>query len=169
MFKNPAIIFFSLFSFMIFGQTNKTIKVTEKEIKPVEIKTIHETEVAIDAVPVPDEQPIDENYIYNSAAIDVQPEFPGGKEKMFLFISKNLIYSDEMINKQIKGKVFASFVVEKNGKITDGKIIRDSGFGTGNLVIKVLKKMPLWKPGMQNGKIVRCTYLLPITLDATKQ
>jgi Gram-negative bacterial TonB protein C-terminal len=169
MIKNLTILFFSLFSVISFGQTNKTIKVTENEIKPVENKTIHYSEVTSDDVPVQDAQPIDDNYIYNLAVIDIQPEFPGGKEKMFQFISKNLIYSDEMINKQIKGKVFASFVVEKNGKITDGKIIRDSGFGTGPLVIKVLKKMPLWKPGMINGKTVRCAYLLPITLDATKQ
>lgn len=169
MFKNLTILFFSLFSVMSFGQTNKTIKVTEKEIKPVEIKTISDTEVISDAVPVHDAQPIDENYIYNVAGIEVKPEFPGGIEKFHLYVSKKFNYSKEMKEAQLKGKVFASFVVEKNGNITDIKILRDRGYDSGKELLRILKGMPNWKPAVQNGKIVRCNYLVPINLDATKE
>lgn len=169
MIKNLTILFFSLFSVMSFGQTNKTIKVTENEIKPVENKTIHYTEVTSDDVPVQEAQPIDDNYIYDVASIEVKPEFPGGIEKFHLYVSKRFNYSKEMKEVNLKGKVFAGFVVEKNGTITDVKILRDRGYDSGNELLRILKGMPNWKPAVQNGKIVRCNYLIPITLDATKQ
>ena len=111
----------------------------------------------------------DENTVYNTAGIEVKPEFPGGNEKMNLFISKNLTYSKEMIEDEVKSKVFASFIVEKNGTLSDIKIIRDCGYNTAKMIMELLKKMPLWNPGIQNGKTVRCSFILPILIDAAKQ
>jgi protein TonB len=70
---------------------------------------------------------------------------------------------------ELKGKVFATFVVERDGAITDIKIIRNLGYGTDKAAMNVLKKMPKWRPGEQNGKKVRCTFIIPISIDATKQ
>ncbi|MBC7438691.1 MAG: energy transducer TonB, partial [Flavobacterium sp.] len=56
------------------------------------------------------------------------------------------------------------FVVEKDGKLTDIKILRDLGFGTGKEAIRVLNSSPKWKPGIQNGRPVRVLYNLPISI-----
>ena len=111
----------------------------------------------------------DENKIYTAAGVEVKPDFPGGTQKLFSFISKNVEITDEMKENEIKGRVFASFVVEKDGSITDIKIIREIGFGTGREVERALKKMPKWAPAEQNGKKVRCSYQIPVSIYATKQ
>ena len=68
----------------------------------------------------------------------------------------------------LKGKVYVTFVVEKDGSLTDIKVIRDIGYGTGKEAIRVLKKCPKWTPGEQNGKKVRVLYSLPITIQSAE-
>jgi protein TonB len=104
---------------------------------------------------------VDENTIYNTAGIEVKPEFPGGPTKMYEFIDKNFIKPE---GKSIKGKVYVTSVVEKDGTLTNIKVLRDLGYGTGKEAIRVLKMMPKWSPGEQNGRKVRCTYSFPITV-----
>jgi periplasmic protein TonB len=65
----------------------------------------------------------------------------------------------------LKGKVYVTFVVEKDGSLTDIKVLRDIGYGTGKEAIRVLSKCPKWMPGEQNGKKVRVLYSLPITIQ----
>jgi periplasmic protein TonB len=62
--------------------------------------------------------------------------------------------------------VFVSFVIEKDGSLTDIKVLKDAGFGTGDEAIRVLKKCKNWVPGEQSGKKVRCSYTLPINLKS---
>ena len=64
--------------------------------------------------------------------------------------------------------VIVHFVVEKDGSLTDIKVIRDIGYGTGKEAIRVLKKCPKWTPGEQNGKKVRVLYSLPITIQSAE-
>lgn len=103
----------------------------------------------------------EDNTVYNTAGIEVKPEFPGGIEKFYAFIAKNYRMPEE---EGLKGKVYVTFVVEKDGSLTDIKVLRDIGYGTGKEAIRVLKSTPKWSPGEQNGKKVRCTYSLPISL-----
>jgi protein TonB len=105
----------------------------------------------------------EDNGIYNTAGIQVQPEFPGGMEKFYKFVGKNFQVPEE---EGLKGKVFVTFVVEKDGSLTDIKVIRDIGYGTGKEAIRVLKSCPKWNPGEQNGKKVRVQYSLPITIQS---
>lgn len=105
----------------------------------------------------------EDNSIYNTAGIEVKPDFPGGMEKFYSFIGKNYQTPDE---EGLKGKVYVSFVVEKDGSLTDIKVLRDIGYGTGKEAIRVLKSCPRWTPGEQNGKKVRCTYSLPISIQS---
>jgi protein TonB len=104
-----------------------------------------------------------QNTIYNSAGIDVKPEFPGGQKEFDKYIRKNYITPREA--KEIKGKVFVTFVVEIDGSLTDIKVLRDLGFGTGKEAIRVLEQSPKWIPGQQKGMIVRTTYSLPISIN----
>lgn len=103
----------------------------------------------------------EDNTIYSTAGIEVQPEYPGGIQKFYAFVGKNYQMPEE---EGLKGKVYVSFVVEKDGTLTDIKVIRDIGYGTGKEAIRVLKSSPKWSPAEQNGKKVRCAYTLPISL-----
>ena len=101
--------------------------------------------------------------IYNTAGIEVKPEYPGGIEKFYQFIGDN--YKTPTAVDFLGGKVYVTFIIEKDGSLTDIKILRDVGFGTGKEAIRVLELCPIWTPGRQNGQNVRCTYSLPISLQ----
>ena len=104
----------------------------------------------------------DPNKLYNTAGIEVKPEFPGGMDKFYKYVGNNYQTPEDVPS----GKVYVSFVVEKDGSLTDIKVIRDMGYGSGAEAIRVLKRCPKWAPGEQNGKKVRCTYQLPISIQA---
>ncbi|HAH55913.1 MAG TPA: hypothetical protein DCM02_11695 [Flavobacterium sp.] len=104
-----------------------------------------------------------DNNIYNTAGIEVKPEFPGGYEAFYKFIAENYKTPNVV---GLNGKVYVAFVIEKDGSITDIKVLRDIGHGTGKEAIRVLELSPKWIPGEQNGKKVRCTYALPINIMA---
>jgi len=107
----------------------------------------------------------EDNNIYNTAGIEVKPDFPGGLEKFYKFIGKNFQVPEE---EGLKGKIFVTFVVEKDGSLTDIKVLRDIGYGTGKEAIRVLKSCPRWNPGEQNGKKVRVLYSLPISIQSAE-
>ncbi|WP_395050406.1 energy transducer TonB [Flavobacterium sp.] len=102
--------------------------------------------------------------VYNTSMIDVKPDFPGGMDAFYQFISKN--YKCPKVEK-LAGKVYVTFVIEKDGSITGIKGLRDIGYGTGKEAIRVLYLCPKWMPGEQNGQKVRCTFSLPISIIAT--
>jgi protein TonB len=95
-------------------------------------------------------------------ALKNPPQFPGGLPKFYKFLSDNLKYPAAARAKNIKGNVFASFVIEKDGSLGDIKILRGLGSGTEEEAERVLKSSPKWKPGSLNGKPVRTQYNIPI-------
>jgi protein TonB len=107
----------------------------------------------------------EDNTVYNTAGIEVKPDFPGGMAAFGKFIEKNYQTPEE---EGLKGKVYVTFVVEKDGSLTDIKVLRDIGYGTGKEAIRVLNKCPKWTPGEQNGKKVRCTFSLPISIQSAE-
>ncbi|WP_437921675.1 energy transducer TonB [Sphingobacterium sp. LRF_L2] len=98
-------------------------------------------------------------------AVEVMPNPPGGMAEFVKWVGKNYIYPEAALTQGIKGSVMISFVVEKDGSLSDIKIVRDLGFGTGEEALRVLKKAKKWRPGVQNGRPVRVAYTLPITLS----
>lgn len=94
--------------------------------------------------------------------VEVMPEFKGGISEFYNFLSKNLQYTEAMLQKNIQGKVFISLTVEKDGSLTDIKTVKDIGGGAATEAIRVLKSSPKWEPGYQNGQKVRVRYTLPI-------
>lgn len=105
------------------------------------------------------------NQIYNTAGIELKPDFPGGMQEFYNYLAKN--YKVPNV-KGLKGKVFVSFVIEKDGSVTDIKVIRDIGHGTGAEAIRVLENCPAWIPGEQDGRKVRVLYSLPISIELAK-
>ena|SRR5690554_2873869 len=108
-----------------------------------------------------DEQEPDENYIY--VAVEVMPEYPGGMNEFRKFIAEN--FRNPKVDKNLKGNIIVQFVVEKDGSLSDIKVIRDLGYGTGEEAVRVVGLAEKWKPGIQNGKPVRVNYNLPINID----
>ena len=94
----------------------------------------------------------------------MKPDFPGGMAKFYAYIGNNFRFEEEGVS----GRVIVNFVVEKDGSLTDMKVVRDIGFGSGKEAIRVLNKCPKWIPGEQNGKKVRVLYSLPITIQSAE-
>ena len=90
------------------------------------------------------------------------PEFPGGTEKFMEYLSGNIKYPEAAKDKNISGRVFIQFVIEKDGSVTNVKVMRGIGGGCDEEAVRVVKAMPKWKPGKQKGKPVRVSYILPI-------
>jgi hypothetical protein len=107
-----------------------------------------------------DNQNSEDNSIHSTAGLEVRPEFRGGKEALQLFIKENYTTPEKAVG--LKGKIYLTFIVEKDGSLSDIKVIRDLGFGTGREAIRVLSISPKWTPGQQNGKLVRVLYSIPI-------
>ncbi|MEC3878331.1 M56 family metallopeptidase [Parapedobacter sp. 10938] len=101
--------------------------------------------------------------IFQSVEIDPKPQ--GGMGAFMKYIGENYDYPQEAIEEGVKGIVQVSFVVEKDGSLTDMKIVRDLGYGTGDAAIRVLQRSSKWSPGVQNGRPVRVAYTLPIRLN----
>lgn len=105
----------------------------------------------------------DSNKIFQS--VEVEPEPPGGLAAFRQWVGKNYVYPQGAIDAGVKGTVQVSFVVEKDGSLTDIKVVRDLSYGTGEAAVRVLEKAAKWSPGIQNGRPVRVAYTLPITLN----
>lgn len=95
------------------------------------------------------------------------PQFPGGHVALFEYLSKNIKFPKSKENEDVKVRVVTTFTVEKDGSITDAKIVRSQGEAFDNEALRVINGMPKWIPGMQNGKAVSVKYLLPITFSTT--
>ena len=93
--------------------------------------------------------------------VDEMPKFPGGEEAMFKFISENVKYPQEAKDKNISGRVFVNFVVEKDGSVDEVNVLRSIGGGCDEEAVRVVKSMPKWTPGKQKGKPVRVSYIIP--------
>lgn len=92
---------------------------------------------------------------------EVMPEFPGGMSEMVKFLHENLIYPTEMKENGIVGRIFVQFVVTKTGSIQDISIARGID-GLNREAIRLVKQMPNWKPGKNNGKEVNVNMVIPI-------
>lgn len=106
---------------------------------------------------------VEDNTVYENISIEAQPAFPGGMDKFYAYLRKSVKYPPVAAENNIQGKVFLSFVVEKNGELTDIKVDRKLGGGTDEEAIRVLKASPRWTPGIQNGNPVRVKYNIPIS------
>ncbi|MBK8146164.1 MAG: energy transducer TonB [Bacteroidetes bacterium] len=93
---------------------------------------------------------------------EVMPEFPGGENAMLTFISQNLKYPKEAMNKNLEGKVVVNFQIKTDGTIDNVKVRERKHESLDAEAIRVIKAMPHWKPGMQDGTIVEVNYALPI-------
>ena len=165
---------------MIINPEGKIISLKELEVKNFSSYTVvteadtsggEETgyvepgsEVAADNADVNSEA-LYEGKLYDLGSVEVEPEFPGGQKAFGKFLGSNIQYPLSARDNKIEGKVYIGFVVEKNGELSDLKIIKGIGGGCDEEALRVMKKSPVWKPGMAEGKPVRTSYTFPVTFQ----
>ena len=144
------------------GKKNATIKMgpineivvveqapdAQKEVKPVEMPNAMKVKKA-------EKEAFD--------VVEQMPQFPGGPSALMQFLSSNVKYPKEAYEKNVQGRVIASFVVEKDGSITEAVIRKSIDPLLDAEALRVIGSMPKWEPGMQNGEAVRVKYTVPIT------
>jgi protein TonB len=96
--------------------------------------------------------------------VEVMPKYPGGERKRVKFLQKNIKFPEAERKAKISGTCYITFVVEKDGSITEVKILRGvkDGPGYDAEAKRVVEMMPKWKPGTQNGRTVRVQFNMPI-------
>jgi len=94
--------------------------------------------------------------------VEEMPAFPGGETERNKFLAANIQYPQQATENGIQGTVYVSFVVDSKGNVTEVKILRGIGGGCDEEALRVVKMMPKWHPGKQNGKNVRVLFNMPI-------
>ena len=102
-----------------------------------------------------------------TGSVEKMPEYPGGANAMFDFISKNVKYPESAKEAGVEGKVYVQFVVEKDGSLSSFQVIRGVSDELDAEAIRVSKMMPKWTPGMNEGKPVRVQFTLPFNFKLT--
>ena len=95
--------------------------------------------------------------------VEQMPQFPGGPNALFEYLSKNIKYPVVAEENGIQGRVIVTFVVERDGSITDVKVAKSVDPSLDKEAQRVVKSMPHWIPGKQNGSAVRVKYTVPVT------
>ena len=95
--------------------------------------------------------------------VEQMPSFPGGPSALFEYLSKNIKYPVVAEENGIQGRVIVTFVVEKDGSITDVRVVKSVDPSLDKEAQRVVKSMPRWIPGKQNGSAVRVKYTVPVT------
>lgn len=109
-----------------------------------------------------------DNGVKTVEMLEKLPEFPGGMEAWSKFLSKNLRYPEQASSEGVSGRVYMSFIIEKDGRITDIQVLKAAGHGFDEEAKRVLKFAPQWKPGVQNGRAVRVRYTIPINFTISE-
>lgn len=94
---------------------------------------------------------------------EVSPSFPGGQKALMEYLAENVQYPKDMEDTCAQGKVVVSFVVERDGSITEPKVVKSVCQALDKEALRVVRSMPKWIPGSQNGERVRVRYVIPVT------
>lgn len=96
------------------------------------------------------------------SVVEVMPQYPGGQIAMMKYIMENMKYPEQAMKKGIQGRVAVSFIVEKDGSISNVRPIHSVHTLLDKEAVRVVKSMPKWSPGKQHGKPVRVQLIVPI-------
>lgn len=120
-----------------------------------------------ESLPESDQAVADENEtkLYDAASVETTPEFVGGQKALANFIASTLKYPAKAADDKISGKVVISFVIEKNGTLSDFRVVKGIGSGCDEEALRVIKASPLWKPGTVANHAVRTSINLPINFQ----
>jgi TonB family protein len=106
---------------------------------------------------------------FGVAIAQSQPTFPGGSDSLSMFLNKNLQYPEQASLEGIHGKVWVGFIVDKDGNIKDERILKSVDESIDNEALRLVRLMPLWKPGTINNSPADMQYILPIEFVIPKR
>ena len=115
----------------------------------------------------PEPEPVKEEEIF--VAVEQQPEFPGGTAALMKWLESNVRYPQMALENGISGRVIVKFVVEKDGSVSGVTLVRGVDKDLDREAIRVVKSMPKWQPGKNNGQAVRCYFNLPVNFKLAEQ
>ena len=146
-------------------KAEEVIEIMDNDSKVEEstIQASDDTQAAVEVKYTPvevEEEEVDEQQIFT--IVEEQPEFPGGMAECYKWIGKNLNYPTISAENGVQGRVTVNFVVNVDGSIVDVKVLRGVDPYLDKEAVRVVSKMPKWKPGKQRGKAVRCSFNLPV-------
>ena len=110
----------------------------------------------------------DPNKVYDFESVEIPASYPGGINAFRSFVQNALVYPQAAMEAGVKGTVQVSFVIDKNGVVSDIKIDKDLSHGIGAAAVAAVKKSKKWEPAVQNGRKVPVKYSLPIRLDLSQ-
>ncbi|MBI3143193.1 MAG: energy transducer TonB [Bacteroidetes bacterium] len=185
-YRKTTVIENTLTSNIVFDEEEDLADITKEEQKPPppppppEIQVVEDEEIIEEKQPefeevdidVDFEQDLEEPVIEDEAdepvfaVVEEMPEFPGGQAALIQFLSKYVVYPEMEKQNDIEGVSYVQFVVDKDGNITNVKILPGTeSKGTQNMhneAMRVITSMPKWKPGKQRGKAVKVSYQIPV-------
>ena len=143
---------------------NQDIQIIETVVETDDQKKVEDTATSIaQGTVTPNDEPAFD-------VVEEMPQFPGGASALLEFLSKNIRYPKEAFEANKQGRVLATFVVEKDGSISETKVVKSVDPSLDAEAVRVINAMPNWTPGKQSGKAVRVKYTVPINfrLDGSK-
>ena len=147
-------------------ETPEILDVVEEKVEErIEIKTEDDAstrQMEAYVPPPPPKAKVEEVTEEIFVVVEENPEFPGGNSAMMKFLSDNIKYPVIAQENGISGRVITTFVVERDGSITDVQVVRGVDPSLDKEAIRVIQTMPKWKPGKQRGSTVRVRFTLPV-------
>lgn len=124
------------------------------------VEDLNKTRI-IDQV-IAEEKPKEEEKVYNMAMVEQQPEFPGGTSALYKWLSDHINYPAVAAEEGVSGRVIVEFVISKTGEVVNVHVLRGRHPALDKEAVRVVKAMPKWNPGRNNGQPVKVTYTLPV-------
>jgi protein TonB len=116
---------------------------------------------AKEVIAEPEPPKVEETKVFD--VVEEMPQFPGGQAALLEYLAKNIKYPVVAEENGVQGRVIVTFVVERDGSITDVKVVKSVDPSLDKEAARVVKSMPKWQPGKQNGSAVRVKYTVPVT------
>jgi TonB family protein len=138
----------------------------KKEMPPPPPKKTDKTDKAVQKQQA---KPEGKSEVQIFTVVEEMPEYPGGNKAMYSFMGQNIKYPEKARQNKVEGTVYVSFVVLKDGSVSSVSVLRGIGSGCDEEAMRVVKSMPNWKPGKQDGKPVNVQYNLPIKFTLAKE
>lgn len=149
------ILLLAIFMPMVNAQSSKVLFYLKTDVKPENEKTV------VAPISTSHSEQSEDKTIYEK--VDKVPEFPGGQQALFKYLSENIKYPLVAKENGIQGRVICEFVVNADGSISDVKVVRSGGDPSlDKEAVRVIKSMPKWNPGKLNGKAVRVKFTTPV-------
>lgn len=141
---------------------DEELPVTQDELSKSTLPISNDNDTAVDLSALNNKPTVVEETIKPYIFVEQMPDFLGGEEELMKFLKNNIVYPQMAKESGIQGTVYVTFVVTKDGKIKDAVVLRGIGGGCDEEALRVIKLMPEWKAGKQNGQAVPVQFNLPI-------